>query len=250
MVGNNVSYLLSWIWRSIPKEVIHYAFIPYSEASLLRSSIDYSIRDKVIDGWVLQDTSIVSGQETVVDLAYAKLKDKPGGTIVEIPLSATGGRQIVSALSIVYSLSTPYLTKAGNEVANAMIGPPQVSQSRLQVVGPNIIFAEQGIMSGTRYLRCILENDPDFNNIQKHSLAFLGQLCVVACKAHIYNDTTVRTGAAPIIHGVSYEKISEIIDGYSDAMEIYMDMLRRWEKISHMQDRVSHNRLIRAIMPS
>ena len=250
MITDNITYLLSWVYRSIPKEVIHYAFVPNSQLSLMRESLDYSIRDKVIDNWVLKDTNITSGQETVVDIRYAKVKDKLGGSIIEIPMTETAGRQIITALSVVYSLSSSYMPRTGNEISNAMTGPIQVSHARCQVVGPNVVYVEGGIMSGTRYLRCILENDPDFNNIQKPSLKFLGQMCAMAAKAHIYNETTVTIDNAPVIHGVSYAKVAEIIDGYSDALEIYEDMLTRWSKISMMQDRESHRRLVKAIMPS
>lgn len=247
---SNISYLLNSIWRKIPPQILHYAFVPSKHLSINRGNIDWTIRDKVIDGWILQDINVVAGQETTLDLRTSTIRETESGAIAEIPLRETGGRFITSALSVIYSLSSTYLPRHGSEIANAASGPVQVSHSRTMLVGPNTIFVEGGIMSGTRYLRCIIENDPDFNNIQKASMKNLADLAVVACKAHIYNETQIRNTEATIIHGISYSKINDTIEGWSDASEIYDDMLKKWKKIAYMQDRESHKRYIKAIMPS
>ena len=247
---NRFAYLIEVIKREIPPQILQAAFCPTQiGVGGFSFTIDHALRSTIIENWVLRDLNVLSGQEVTVDLAGAYVREVIGGTIVEIPPGLTAGRQISSVLSIIYSNGSQYIPAAGSIIAEGHLGPIQVSDSRIQLTGPNTVFVQGGLVSGTSYLRCCLENESDLGNLHPRSLDYYGELCVLAAKAYIYNEMTIRLEGAYINAGVSIGRFAEIVNEWSDSIEIYKEERKKARKIGMMQDRTSHQRAIRMGLP-
>lgn len=251
---NKIEFLIRKIKQQIPMPVLNYAFIPRrndgSNTSALRQTMDWTIRSEIIDNWVLPDCNLTGGQEVTIDLAACRIRDNLiGGYLVEIPLEATGGRHITTVMSVGSLSGALSVSRTGNEIADAVMGPMAVSHARVQIVGPNIILMEGMIFSAMRSLLVRLENESSFNNIQEPALLNLSKLCVLAAKAYIYNQCIIDAEQSPIIHGVPFGVIKNIIDGYADSQSMYQEYLETdWYCTAIMQDRETHNKMLRMML--
>jgi hypothetical protein len=244
-----ISYLVSVIKRSIPPQVLEYVFRNPQTFNMLQPSIEHELRNRIIDGWVLRDCNVIGGIECWIDILGCQLKDYPGGVLVLIPNSQTGGKSITSVLSVSFSMGTYYTGNYGNEIVNGVVGPTAIGSARIHLVGPNTVYFEGGIISPMRYIRCLLENDTEFQNINDRSLAFLSKMCVLATKAYIYNETVIKAETMPIIQGLPMGKVADIIGEYSDSLEMYNELLTtKLRKTLILNDRNSHNRHIRMLL--
>jgi hypothetical protein len=139
-----------------------------------------------------------------------------------------------------------YMTNSGNDIVNAVDGPTQLSAARIQLVGPNTVYFEGGIISTMRYLKCIIENDAEFANINDRSLPFLSEMCVLAAKAYVYNNFSIKAENMPIIQGLPMGRMADMISEYSDAAEMYNELRRtKLKKVLLLNDRTSASRYIR-----
>lgn len=247
----NIQYLISRITdREIPKPVLDYVFLPNSQFNVLSPTIDWCIRDVIIDNWLLRDCNLAGGQEVVIDLSRARSRDMNGGIIVDIPRSETAGRLITSVLSVVYSMGAYHTSNGANEVSDAAAGPTQVGHSRIRIVGPNSIYIEGALVANTRFLRCVVENEANFANIHPRSLLVLADMAVLAAKAHCYIKGRVKIEQAAIISGVPYGVISDIVEEYRDANEMYLELLKKdWVKVSLLNDAETKKRHIKWLIP-
>ena len=139
-MNSKVDYLISCIRRAIPPQILNYAFVPANVFNIMQPSIDYALRSTILDGWILKDCNVMAGIEVFVDLTQATMQDYPGGTIVIIPPSQTGGKSITSVFSVSFNMGSYYLPNMGNEIVNAVDGPSQLSAARIQLVGPNTVY--------------------------------------------------------------------------------------------------------------
>lgn len=247
---NNISYLIECIKRSIPKEILQFTFCPSAIMGRLNYSLDYMIQNEIMENWVLRDCNIIGGREVTIDLSCASFELAANGYLIKVPVSALGGREITSVLSISYGMSGYFDSRGHNEIVDALSTPLKSTDARIQLVGPNTIFMESRTISGRLFLRCVLDNDKDLGNISPRALVVLEEMAVNACKAFIYTNQTIRVAESAIIAGVSIDKFASIIDEYADAMELYKEHRKVWRKVSLMQDRVTQNRNIRIITPS
>lgn len=248
-MNGKIDYLIKSIRNQIPPQVLDYAFKPVNSFNQISPNIDFLIREKVIDGRLLLDCNVIAGIESYVDLSLAHIKDYPGGTLVIIPPSATQGKSITSVLSLSFSMGSYYMTNSGNEIVNAVDGITQMTAARIALVGPNTVYIEGGLISTMRYLKCVLENDSELQNISDRSLPLLAKMAVLACKAYIYNQNVIRVEEKAIVQGIELGKISDIINEYIDANEMYEELMNtKLKKVLILNDRVSHSRHIRMLL--
>ena len=245
---SNINYLIDCIKREIPQELLEYTFQPEYRLGTIPTSMDYMIRSEVIEGWLLRDCNLLGGTEVTIPLAGATLRTTDHGSILQIPMSATGNKLITSVLSISQA-TTAYSTNS-NSMSNVHAPGMQTISARLQLTGPNTIYVEGTIPVTQMYLRCVLANDKDFSNIPARAMTLLADLGVLACKSYIYTNRIIRVESAAIVSGVSIGKYADIIDGYSDSIEIYKEMRSiKWRKSLILQDPTSRNRYLRSLIP-
>jgi hypothetical protein len=250
---NNVQYLLSCIQRQIPKEILSLCFIVIPgldrlAQNKLAPSLEYVIQTEIINKWVLTDCNVVAGVEAIIDITRVKSEHLVSGIVLHVGLEPTDGRLITAVLSIGYGFNG--LQAGAPGIVSSYTEPVITSDARIQLIGQNIVYVEGYIGVQLTTLRCILENDNNFNNIGPRALPILSDLCVLATKAHIYNTLSVKLSNAVNVNGIDMGKIADIVNEYSDSITTYKELLNtKWFKVNFMNDRVSYNRHIRRITP-
>jgi len=245
---NNSHYLLTSIKREIPIEILNLVFMDFNRANTLPRSLDYEIKKNILHEWVLADCNLVGGIQAIVDITGIRREETKGGLLIYVGFGPTSGKLITSVLSIGYGYSSYFALAPG--ISSALTEPTQTSDTRIELVGENLVYVEGFVGINITNLRCVLENDKDFNNISPRSLVKLAHMAVLATKAYIYNKARVKFGTATIINGIDMPQIIDTVNSYSDSMEMYRDMLVNvWTKINIMNDRISRNRLVRLVMP-
>lgn len=228
-------------------------------------SLDEQIRIKVINPRVLFDCNMVGGQQVLISLeGLAPLSATQNMIVYRIPAERVGNRSIVSVLSISY---TPHDTMFGtmgeltafasplsmNSVANvtqrisdSVSLAPVVSNAQVELIGHNTIAIHENRITSTYFLRCLVENEENLNNIKPRTFYNISKLVELAVKSYIYNKLIVRIDQAYLQGGQELGRIKEIVDSYSDSEELYQTYLKEvMSKVLLMNDHTSYSRLIR-----
>lgn len=235
-----INYAVDRIFREIPEVLIRSAFSQTGwNAFSERLSLEAIVRKEVIEGVVLVDANLVGGEEAEIRLDDLTYRVFENGIRIDIPMSRTQGRSIQSALSIEQVLRN-------GEGPIIMEGRPgSTGTSEVYIVGPNVIFTPLNLTAGYAFLRCLLMNDPNLANFHPGAMPVFGQMAVLAAKGVIYNKLAINMSIDAMSGGRVDGRMRSIIDGYADAFEQYNELMQgRWKKISILQDRTSHRRLI------
>lgn len=258
--------------RRIPPRVLEKAFTP-AHSSWFRpseSNLDEQILSLVVRPRVLVDCDLVGGVEAMIpigDLPFDKTDNTT--SIVRIPKDRTEGKSITSVLHVAFlSMSNangwsalmglgtnPNYDYAENgSVMGAALGVlsavdkiPVTSTANAQLIAENVIMIRDVINTpANSYLRCILTNDPDLNNIQPRSYMHICKLIEFAVKSYIYNETIVDIDTAELQGGFNLGVVKTIIESYADAEQNYQDYLKdKWRAVAMMNDAVSYRRLLK-----
>ena len=245
---NPIMYALNRIKLAIPPEILMIAFTEYSRYTNNTVSLDEHIMNLVIRPIVMMDANIVGGVETIVDLnqcAITYLNNME--FVVDVPKELTEGRSIIALKSLVsnviYSKSTSYVNMSGS-LSAAMnmgnnIGTENVVQtSKLELIADNMVLVADPtihLMDGA--LRCTIENMSNMENINPRAYDMLGELCVLAVKAWIYNHTIVKLDKGYIYSGAELGVVQSVIESYSDAYQEYREFLNlRWAKVAFINN--------------
>lgn len=273
---NAIAYSLGRVKQSIPRQILEAAFISkqLTTWSLARKlNIDQEIINAVIAPRVLIDCNLVGGSQAMIALSGLGQEIVEGGmTVIHIPKERTQGRSINSALHVAfYSAQSvgSYLSGQGSGYAgyNTYNGQnnntalmaatqgvmtsfdqmPLISTSKVQLIAENTILIKDNIiLSPGCFLRCILDNDENLNNIQMRSYRLIANLVIMAVKAYIYNELVIDLGQGRLQGGAEIGVFKDIISGYSDADQNYMDYLNDViEALLYMNDSESYMRLIK-----
>lgn len=260
---NAINKALTEIRFNIPEEVLNIAFVQ-NEPYLARVnnqiiSLDERIRNSVIKPRVLIDCNLVGGVPITVYLAYARVQEIfPGEFIITIDKSQTGGKSIVSLLSIVsnfgyvntasFGYVSPLLTSANN-MYNNLANETIMQSSRLELIGDNVIICKDPSMYlFNTALRCVVENDENMSNIHPRFIPAFAKLCVLAVKSYIYNRCIVKMDQAFLYGGHELGSVTSVIEGYADAETMYQEYLHlEFKKIQYMNPPSNMSRHIRSM---
>jgi hypothetical protein len=237
-------------------------------------NVDHQIEMLVIRPRVLQDCNLVGGTSDFVeigDLPY----DKPDAisTIIRIPKSRTQGRSIVSALNVsflnyaqagtwfgggsyynvgVEANDTGVLAQLESSIMRANDKIPVVSTSEVTLIADNVIMIRDLLTSpGNMFLRCIIENDSNLNNISPRSYPAFAQLVEYAVKSYVYNTMIVTMDQNALQGGFELGVIKSVIEGYSDSEQNYKDYLnQKWRAIAMMNDTIQYGRYLKLAIGS
>ena len=245
---NPIDYILNRIKFAIPPEVLNIAFIEYSRYTNNMISLDEHIMNLVIRPIVMRDANIVGGIETVIAINNCGITYLPNREfIIDIPKELTEGRSILNVKSLVsnviYSQATSYndMSSALSSSMNMMnnMGSENVVQtSKLEIIADNtVLVADPTIHLMDGMLRCDIENMNNLENINPRSYDHLSEMCILAVKAWIYNHLVIKLDKGYIYSGTELGVVTDIINGYSDAFENYLEFLRmKWAKMAFMNN--------------
>lgn len=273
---NAISQSLEEIKFHIPMQILQKAFLDTSYLGYNNYSIDDSITTHVLKAKVLPDCNLLGGQTMIIDVSKCYVNSyEVGSNVITVPKHLTGGRSIVSAISVVHVTQgmLAALSAGGPGVTNTNMGQgdcctlnngspvttaitnlynvgnnlPVISSAVIEIIGENVVHVRNlpiGVKVGMALI-CVVANDENLSNIQPRSVYDFKKLCVIATKAYIYNKLIVNLDVGEFKAGASLGVIKSIVEGYSDAAQMYDDMLRqKWVKIAYTNDKLKYSRLI------
>lgn len=264
---NPIDKAISDIKFKIPKVILEKAFLTSNNnwtfgAKRSVASLDFLIKDKVVYPRVMEDCNLVGGQEVYVPLEGVRVEvTGDNRTIWQIPLSLTNNRRITRVYSIVHgTLRTTGLGSYHNTDGNSLLGTarglissnttiPQVSFSNIVLIGENTVMGEFSYLyQPNLHLRCVVENDEQFNNLPGPAVPAFSKLVEFAVKAFIYNTLIIEMDEAMLSGGQTLGRFLSIVEEYSDANELYEEHLREvWTKTAFLADKLAHQRHIKRV---
>lgn len=273
-------YVVNEVKSYIPHEILYYALMldEVPETANL-TSLDDKLIHKVIRKRVWLDTNIVGGMEMVVPLNLTQpLFYENFYTVYRVDKSLTLNREIVSALGLSSmpvnagfgnpitggpgGFSTPFQSSSvcgqgynpvmsvANRIGDSAAISGLIHNAHLELVGPNTVLVNQHYrMLANLGLRCIVENESNFNNIQPRSWKALGQLCLLATKAYIWTKLIVNMNSGVLAGGQELGMFRSIVEGYESAEEDYRTYLEEvWAPVSFMNDNSRYARYLSSML--
>ena len=262
---NAISIALQEIRYTIPYEVLELAFVqnePY--VGRVRNeliSLDERIRNTIIRTRVMTNCNLVGGEPVIIYLGSNSINISevlPAEYVISIPKHLTNGKSIVAVLSLVsnfgyvnpasFGYVSPLLSSANN-MYNSLANETIMQSSRLEMIGDNVILVKDPSMYlFNTAMRCVLENDPNMSNLHPRFIPAFANLCVLATKSYIYNHCKVKMDQAFLYGGHELNSVTDIIDGYSDAEQMYQEYLGTvFKKILYMNAPSNMTRTIRSM---
>lgn len=267
---NPITKALDDIKFTIPYEVLEVAFrSDYNTWRNSNLSIDEHILTKILRPRVLMDCNIVGGVTVIIPLDGINPDFTDNYTTVyTIPNDRTGGRTIMSVLSIGYlpyqanfnmtsgnlAYATPVsmnsVTQAAQRIGDAVSVMPVLSNAQVEIIGHNVIMVkEQYRLSSTYSIRCVLANEENLTNINPRSFLAFSKLCELAVKAYIYNKLIVKIDQAFLQGGQELGAFKNIVESYADSNEMYLTHLKEvWMATAFMNDGINYDRYIKLMV--
>jgi hypothetical protein len=269
---NAIQFALNNVKYSIPRPILEKAFLSTGVAwrQTANTNVDEQIVNNVIKARVLVDCNVIGGTQVLIPLEGLTLQ-KPSAytTVIHIPKTLTQGRSINSVLNL--SFLTPgslaswgggatggsvgaYALKENNALMNAAQGVmaahdtiPMTSTARVQLIAENTILIKDTMsLPPNTFLRCVVANDEDLNNLQLRSYRKFSKLVEYAVKSYIHNELIVSLDQGELQGGQALGVIKDTIQSYAEAELNYQDYLTDFfEAILLMSDQESYHRLIK-----
>jgi hypothetical protein len=269
---NAIQHALNELKHVIPMPILREAFLN----DLIRQetwgrrhapvvSIDHVIRDKVIEGRVIPGMNLISGQRELIPLFGLIQEQQPDWSlVVQIPKDRTDGRSITAVYAMVTGTPTGALGGSvsmqsggygsglidalrANQLSRAQM--PLMSDANIQLIGDNTLLIRSPLrLAGTLYLDCQLENNNTLSHIPASAWKHFKKLVEYAVKAYIYNNINISMDEAQISGGMSLGTFRSVVDGYSDANELYEEQMNKWQKVAILSDPLSHLDHIQSIV--
>lgn len=261
---NPITYAIGRIKFAIPRQILEEAFIEKGRHRYRESrSIDSFIREKVIDARVAADIELLGSTFIQIPVQPSWISNQGNGEyIIRVPMTATQGRVITrvtsveigngntAGLSNYTSYNTNAMLNAARKVLDAAMPTPITGTPHVELLDNNVIYVTD-IMSSSfnLWVNCYLSADENFNNLTKPAWIHFAQLCILACKAYIWTELSVKMDMAHLSGGQELGVFKDIVDNYSDAEEMYMEYFtERWKKVSIMADPKSKERFLRRLV--
>jgi len=252
---NVINNLLSEIKFRIPLDVLQLTFRERQNYRNIVTSLDDKIMTEVIRKRLMVDLNLASQETINVALQSCQLLyHDTVKTAYFIPKELTGGRSIVSALSMMsgyhmhgdtmlsnHQLSGSSLLDNSISLMNSLDNVNIRQTARIDLIGENTVLIDMGMLDNLAVnLVVVVENDINLNNINPRAFGALSTLAVLIMKAYIYNTMVIRVNEGELYSGHEISVIKDIIYDYKDAEEQYQEYYETtWKKIAFMQN--GHN---------
>lgn len=269
---NAISYAIKQIKFSIPEAILREAFRNYQNSWRQDiTSLDERIINSVIRPRILIDCNLVGGRMAMIPLInLSPMVADQSMLVYHIPKEHTGGQTIISVLSVCYLPSsqgyvnaginygtsnvtnTNSLMTAAQQLGDAASNIPYISTGYVELIGENTFTYRDNFRIGVAYyLRCMLSNDENLNNINPRSYLEFAKLCEYAVKSYIYNTLIIRMGEGKISGGQELGVFKTLVDGMADSEELYRTYLNEtWRATAFMNDTQAFTRFLKIQMGS
>ena len=243
---NALSYALNTLRFKIPIEVLNIGILEDYQNMNTAISLDEMLLNKVIRKRVLVDANIVGGRQINIPLSSCKVtRYSDSYYVVNVDKKHTMNSVIISALSLVTGGDTRGSTlkmhtdnSDQGKMFNNMDKINVHQTARLELVGDNTVVVHGNLVDiASTSMRVTIENASNLENISPRNMIVFGELVTQAVKSYIYINSIVRLDKGFIYGGHELSSIKDIIDGYADAEELYLEILQsKWKKIAFMNN--------------
>lgn len=249
---------------AIPEEILKEIFLKKEFGRTpLPVSLDTMIREKVVDPRVMVDCNLLGGTQVELPLHDVVPEQVDLYKIIyRIPMSVTQNRNISKVISLTIGrstmLNTSYMGVEGYsqvlEAAQGLMssqgGIPIVSTANVRLIAENTVLVSDYLsLPRNSFLRCYLENDDEFSQLNAMTYPHFCHLVELAVKAYIYVNGRIKVGMGELVGGMELGVFREFVDSYSDANQMYKDYIKEvWTKVMVMNDPRSKERHLRMIV--
>lgn len=249
---NAVSYVLQRLLNGgIPNKILRMAFKSRLSNNVGdASTLEYAIREKVLDARVLIDVGLLHTTQMTIPLVKCEriVGDYYTATY-RVPNELTQGKRIVSVLHVTAAAGTivtqqgnaagtqsgglyspsimadgmdSSLLLANNVAMNTLSPIPVVSNALTYLVGYNTVMIKDSvIIPSTMHLRVNVENDSNMSHLNTPIFPRFYKLCLLAAKSIIYNLLVEEQDSVFIHAGGEWNKFRDIVESYESAAEEY-----------------------------
>lgn len=237
---NAIDYALKQIRYEIPEEILQMTFgvnrdLPRGRLQEFNTSysLDHNINRLVISERVLTDMNLIGGKRIIIPLRNTSKRSVDVATrVYEIPHELTGGLQIVTVQSINFWDTRHALIRQGFgdgqvidavNFSRALATLPIVGTANVTLIGPNQVLVRDAkhFINDNYALILQVEHDPDLLSLTQGAYKPFSEACILATKAHIYRNKVVVLNRGQLYAGMELSVISEIINEYRDANQMY-----------------------------
>lgn len=260
---STINYAISKVRQHIPTLALEQTFFALlNHRTRIPITLESRIQDEVIQKMVLPDMNVIGGTTIIIPLNECTILEQDQAvTVFQIPSHVTDNRQITSVMEMMTpgtglansSFNSMGIGSNGSEIGtaamqqlNSMKSMQKISEGRTKLINSNTVMVE-----GSYYynnfcmLKVVVGHDNGLSSIDhRNSLAF-AELVVLATKAYIYNTNIIEINEGVVLGGAQMGVYKDIVDGFSDALEMYHDYLRTtWAKVDKLNDHLTRNSLI------
>lgn len=262
-MNNAIQKALLDVKNKIPRQILEKVFINNTLGGIHTPvSLDFRIRENIIEARVIPDCNLVGGTETTIPLFNVVPKHiDTYNTVFRIPKTLTQNRTISRLLHLSYGqngivgFSHPmqYNPSAAMDALEGMVAAltpiPVTSTHYISLIGENTVLVRDVMrLPGNLFLRCVLEADSEFNHLKPTSIIAFSKLVEYATKAYIYNNLIIEMDQAELQGGVSLGRFREVVDGYADANELYEQHFDEvWRKVALFNDPEAFKRHLKQV---
>jgi len=271
MSQSAMTYVLSEITQTIPRELLLLAFKPEK----YQTTLEQRIRSQIIEGPILLNTNLVGGKRREIYLSSQWLLDMEPeggwsalgtgtqGAYYRVPQEAREGRNISSVIGITSSLSgssygTGYTSNGSggfgntlNAAISEMVNSRTLAQYPIQPLatleGTNVVCLFPRFLTENVAVTVMLEYDSEFINLERSAIMTLTDLCVCATKRYIANELRISVDETEIVAGMEIGVIRTLIDRYVEEGELFREKLLRFKGSAHADKRAIRRLIFHAL---
>ena len=260
---NAVQYGLSKIHFNIPDMVLFLAFKDPNPVRDQLVSLDDKIMTRLIRPYILKDMNVIGGVPIKIQLANCVVKWLHSNEyLVTVPKNLTNYQPIISceefvsatvaptfAMNYVNGSHSPLLAASDTMFNN--LAPSKIMQTaRIELIGENrILISDPSVTPMSGVLRCTIANNGNLENIHAKTFPAVGELFTLGTKAFVYNTLKVPLDQGYIYGGHELPVITEIVDSFSDASEMYHEYLTTtWKKAQFLNSPDNTARYIKLML--
>lgn len=271
-----LDYAIDRITRTIPREVLDYAYIDrYDWRNRYPSTVEEILRREVLLPRCVEDMENFGGLQMIIPLDDQGIEIEEvtiNSYVFRVPLAATQGRFITSALSVIsgsvnnYGINYNGTWGAFNQAQlqrqqcgwNPMSDSLQrgmnvfapmnvLSTANISLIGNNtIMISNVTPVQFPLSLRCFVGHDPELSNLQRNVWNDFYKLCYLAVQSDIYNRCVIRLDRGQTAGGQELGSFREAIEKYSASEESYQEFLMgTWRGVAAWNDPMTKSRAIR-----
>ena len=258
---------------TIPSEILNIVFKNTNAfGRQVPISLDNMILERVIRPRVLLNSNLIGGKESIVrldgiqpecvddyNLVYNIDKKRTGNrTILSvmdvsfIPYDSLYGTGAVTSFSSMSSVNTNEVSNISARIMDGVSSIPRVSNSHVELIGENtILITSCYIITQAFFIRCVLSNSDELNELSIRSHPKFTMLCQLAVKSYIYNTLIIQIDRGYLESGMELGAVKAYVETLSDAETIYQTYLNEVMRPTFvMNDQMEHQRHIRRLIPS